>query len=74
MIRDVPLETTCVVQLLVEMLAPYKGWVYDPCCGSGGPLFTYVLARSDEFRTFAIQQDDRVEWQAARTRRQSCTV
>ena len=26
----------CVVQLLVEMLAPYKGRVYDPCCGSGG--------------------------------------
>ncbi len=26
----------CVVKLLVEMLAPYKGRVYDPCCGSGG--------------------------------------
>ena len=26
----------CVVQLLVEMIAPYKGRVYDPCCGSGG--------------------------------------
>ena len=26
----------CVVQILVEMLAPYKGRVYDPCCGSGG--------------------------------------
>ncbi len=26
----------CVVRLLVEMLAPYKGRVYDPCCGSGG--------------------------------------
>ncbi|MDI1451405.1 class I SAM-dependent DNA methyltransferase [Polyangium sp. 6x1] len=26
----------CVVELLVEMLAPYKGRVYDPCCGSGG--------------------------------------
>lgn len=25
-----------VVQLLVEMLQPYKGRVYDPCCGSGG--------------------------------------
>jgi type I restriction enzyme M protein len=25
-----------VVMLLVEMLAPYKGRVYDPCCGSGG--------------------------------------
>jgi type I restriction enzyme M protein len=26
----------CVVRVLVEMLAPYKGRVYDPCCGSGG--------------------------------------
>jgi len=25
-----------VVNVLVEMLAPYKGRVYDPCCGSGG--------------------------------------
>jgi predicted RNA methylase len=25
-----------VVRLLVEMLAPYKGRVFDPCCGSGG--------------------------------------
>jgi type I restriction enzyme M protein len=26
----------CVVRLLVEMLEPYQGRVYDPCCGSGG--------------------------------------
>ncbi len=26
----------CVVRLLVEMLEPYEGRVYDPCCGSGG--------------------------------------
>ena len=26
----------CVVCVLVEMLAPYKGRVFDPCCGSGG--------------------------------------
>jgi type I restriction enzyme M protein len=25
-----------VVELLVEMLEPYKGRVFDPCCGSGG--------------------------------------
>jgi type I restriction enzyme M protein len=25
-----------VVQLLVEMLEPYRGRVYDPCCGSSG--------------------------------------
>ena len=25
-----------IVKLLVEMLEPYNGRVYDPCCGSGG--------------------------------------
>ena len=27
---------TTVVRLLVEMLEPYEGRVFDPCCGSGG--------------------------------------
>jgi len=27
---------SCVVKLLVEMIQPYKGRVFDPCCGSGG--------------------------------------
>ncbi len=26
----------CIVKLLVEMLEPYSGRVYDPCCGSAG--------------------------------------
>jgi type I restriction enzyme M protein len=26
----------CVVKVLVEMIEPYKGRVFDPCCGSGG--------------------------------------
>ncbi len=26
----------CVVKTLVEVLKPYNGRVYDPCCGSGG--------------------------------------
>ncbi len=26
----------CVVKLLVEMLEPFRGRVYDPCCGSAG--------------------------------------
>ncbi len=34
----------CIVQLLVEMLAPYKGRVYDPCCGSGG-----MFVQSEKF-------------------------
>ncbi|WP_292594988.1 type I restriction-modification system subunit M [Mesotoga sp. UBA5847] len=26
----------CVVNLLVRMIEPYRGRIYDPCCGSGG--------------------------------------
>ncbi len=26
----------CIVKVLVNMLEPYAGRVYDPCCGSGG--------------------------------------
>jgi type I restriction enzyme M protein len=33
-----------VVRVLVEMLAPYKGRVYDPCCGSGG-----MFVQSEKF-------------------------
>ncbi len=35
---------SCVVRLLVEMLSPYKGRVYDPCCGSGG-----MFVQSEKF-------------------------
>lgn len=34
----------CVVKTLVGMLAPYKGRVYDPCCGSGG-----MFVQSEKF-------------------------
>ena len=34
----------CVVRVLVKMLAPYKGRVYDPCCGSAG-----MFAQSEKF-------------------------
>ena len=27
---------SCVVQLIAELIEPYSGVVYDPCCGSGG--------------------------------------
>ncbi|MBV6463365.1 MAG: hypothetical protein OKBPIBMD_00791 [Chlorobi bacterium] len=33
-----------VVRVLVEMLEPYQGRVYDPCCGSGG-----MFVQSDKF-------------------------
>ena len=34
----------CVVRTLVELLAPYNGRVYDPCCGSGG-----MFVQADKF-------------------------
>lgn len=34
----------CVVKLLVEMIEPYKGRVFDPCCGSAG-----MFVQSEEF-------------------------
>ncbi len=33
-----------VVELLVEILEPYKGRVFDPCCGSGG-----MFVQSEKF-------------------------
>jgi type I restriction enzyme M protein len=33
-----------VVKLLVEMIQPFKGRIYDPCCGSGG-----MFVQSQEF-------------------------
>ena len=27
---------SCIVRTIVEILQPYQGRVYDPCCGSGG--------------------------------------
>ncbi len=35
-----------IVRVLVEMLQPYKGRVYDPCCGSGG-----MFVQSEKFVT-----------------------
>jgi type I restriction enzyme M protein len=32
----------CVVKLLVEMIEPYRGRVYDPCCGSSGMFIQSV--------------------------------
>ncbi len=34
----------CIVKLLVEMLEPYNGIVFDPCCGSGG-----MFVQSEKF-------------------------
>ncbi|HLP57806.1 MAG TPA: class I SAM-dependent DNA methyltransferase [Candidatus Deferrimicrobium sp.] len=34
----------CIVKLLVRMIEPYKGRIFDPCCGSGG-----MFVQSEKF-------------------------
>jgi len=34
----------CIVKLLVEIIQPYKGRIFDPCCGSGG-----MFVQSEKF-------------------------
>jgi type I restriction enzyme M protein len=44
---------SCVVKLLVEMLEPYEGRVFDPCCGSGGMFVhseKFILAHQDYYK------------------------
>ena len=40
----------CIVNLLVEMLEPYRGRVYDPCCGSSG-MFVQSVRFIEEHAT-----------------------
>jgi len=42
-----------IVKLLVEMLEPYEGRVFDPCCGSGGMFVQsekFVEAHADNYK------------------------
>ncbi len=57
----------CVVQVLVEMLEPYKGRVYDPCCGSGGMFVQsekFVLAHGGRLGDISIygQESNPTTW------------
>jgi len=56
-----------VVKLLVEMIEPYKGRVYDPCCGSGGMFVQsekFVLAHGGRIGDLAIygQESNPTTW------------
>lgn len=56
-----------VVKLLVEMIEPYKGRVYDPCCGSGGMFVQsekFVLAHGGRVADLAIygQESNSTTW------------
>lgn len=59
-----------VVRLLVEMLEPYSGRVYDPCCGSGGMFVQaekFVLrhrGRRDDIAVYGQESNERT-WRLA---------
>jgi type I restriction enzyme M protein len=60
-----------VVRVLVEMLAPYKGRVYDPCCGSGGMFVQsekFIEAHSGRIGDIAIygQESNYTTWRLAK--------
>lgn len=61
----------CVVQLLVAMLAPYKGRVYDPCCGSGGMFVQsekFVEAHGGRIGDISVygQESNHTTWRLAK--------
>ena len=62
---------TSVVRLLVELLEPYEGRVYDPCCGSGG-MFVQSLRFIDAHGggrdrvTIYGQESNATTWRMAR--------
>lgn len=52
---------SCVVRTLVEILQPFKGRVYDPCCGSGGMFVQsakFVENHSGNIRDISIYGQD----------------
>ena len=60
-----------VVRVLVEMLAPYKGRVYDPCCGSGGMFVQsekFIEAHSGRIGDISIygQESNYTTWRLAK--------
>jgi type I restriction enzyme M protein len=61
----------CVVQLLVAMLEPYKGRVFDPCCGSGGMFVSsekFVEEHGGRIGDIAVygQESNYTTWKLAR--------
>jgi type I restriction enzyme M protein len=60
-----------VVRVLVEMLEPYKGRVYDPCCGSGGMFVQsekFVESHGGRIGDIAIygQESNNTTWRLAK--------
>jgi type I restriction enzyme M protein len=60
-----------VVQLLVEMLEPYKGRVFDPCCGSGGMFVSsekFVKEHQGRINDISVygQESNQTTWRLAK--------
>lgn len=65
-----------VVKLLVEMIEPYKGRIYDPCCGSGGMFVQsekFVLAHGGAARSRTEHAGER-EADSSRAKRKKTRV
>jgi type I restriction enzyme M protein len=61
----------CVVKLLVRMIQPYKGRVFDPCCGSGGMFVQserFVEQHGGRLGDIAVygQESNPTTWKLAR--------
>ncbi len=60
-----------IVELLVAMLEPYKGRVFDPCCGSGGMFVQsekFVTEHQGRINDISIygQESNQTTWRLAR--------
>lgn len=61
----------CVVELLVDMLEPYQGRVFDPCCGSGGMFvqsLKFVDSHAGRVNDISIygQESNQTTWRLAK--------
>jgi len=62
---------TSVVKVLVDMLEPYKGRVFDPCCGSGGMFVhseKFIKAHQGNINDISIygQESNQTTWRLAK--------
>ena len=61
---------SCIVRTIVEILQPYKGRVYDPCCGSGGMFVQsakFIESHQKDLRNISIygQEANHNTWKMA---------
>lgn len=62
---------SCVVRTLVEVLQPFNGRVYDPCCGSGGMFVQsvkFIQAHSGNRQSISVygQESNADTWKMAK--------